>query len=61
MNAEERKEVIVLLAQRWSERSDLSFGEMMAQLTYLAAGHTDTAYVEDADYLKALREGWRRT
>jgi uncharacterized protein YihD (DUF1040 family) len=61
MNAEDQKEVIALLARRWSEQPDLSFGEMVAQLTYLAAGHTETSYVEDAAYLKALREGWQRT
>lgn len=51
--------ILELLRQRWSERQDLSFGELIAQLVYLTEGHTESGYMKDEKFIKSVQQGWR--
>jgi hypothetical protein len=53
-----KDEILALLATRWAERPDQTFGQVFANFCYIAAGHTDPGYVSDEELLAALRRGW---
>jgi len=59
MSREGRELFLEWLKTRWSEKPDYSFGNLVAQLTYLAAGHTETVHVSDDDMLDSMKKGWR--
>lgn len=55
---EQLREILRLLRQRWVERPNLSFGEVVSQMACNGAGHTDVALVTDEQMLLGLRHGW---
>jgi uncharacterized protein YihD (DUF1040 family) len=57
--AEDKVRLLELLRQRWLERPDKSLGEVLVQMAYAGAGHTDLSAVTDAEFLKGLEHGWR--
>jgi uncharacterized protein YihD (DUF1040 family) len=59
MSDKQRHELLELLRKHWEEKPEYSFGELLAQITYLAAGHTECGSVSDQEFLDSLRKGWR--
>lgn len=51
--------ILELVRQRWLERPELPFGELIAQLVYLTEGHTDPGYVENKKFIESVQQGWR--
>lgn len=59
MSEEQKLEILELLRRHWEEKPEYSFGELINQITYMAAGHTECGSVSDQQYLDSMRKGWR--
>ena len=56
MNKDKKEILIKLIEKLWNKQPEISFGDLISNLSYLASGHTDINLVKDELLLETLKK-----